>query len=32
MVSCACVISWLLFLVTGILSMIMFRQREKSLK
>ena len=32
MVSCACVISWLLFLVTGILSMIMFHQREKSLK
>ena len=32
MVSCACVISWLLFLVTGVLSMIMFRQREKSLK
>jgi ABC-type sugar transport system permease subunit len=32
MVSCACVISWLLFLVTGILSMIMFRQREKSLE
>lgn len=32
MVSCACVISWLLFLVTGILSMIMFRQREKSMK
>ena len=31
MVSCACVISWLLFLVTGVLSMIMFRQREKSL-
>ena len=32
MVSCACVISWLLFLVTGVLSMIMFRQREKSLE
>lgn len=32
MVSCACVISWLLFLVTSILSMIMFRQREKSLE
>ncbi|MBQ8803907.1 MAG: sugar ABC transporter permease [Tyzzerella sp.] len=30
MVSCACVISWLLFAVTGILSMILFRQREKS--
>lgn len=32
MVSCACVISWLLFIVTGSLSMILFRQREKSLK
>lgn len=32
MVSCACVISWLLFVVTSVLSMIMFRQREKSLK
>lgn len=32
MVSCACVISWLVFLVTGVLSMIMFRQREKSLE
>lgn len=30
MVSCACVISWLLFVVTGVLSMIMFRLREKS--
>lgn len=30
MVSCACVISWLLFIVTGVLSMIMFRFREKS--
>lgn len=30
MVSCACVISWLMFIVTGILSMIMFRLREKS--
>ena len=30
MVSCACVISWLLFIVTGVLSMIMFRLREKS--
>lgn len=29
MVSCACVISWLLFLVTGSLSMILLRQREK---
>lgn len=32
MVSCACVISWLLFLVTGVISMILFRQREKSLR
>ena len=32
MVSCACVISWLLFLVTGVLSMIMLNQREKSMK
>ena len=32
MVSCACVISWLLFLVTSVLSMIMFRRREKSLE
>ncbi|MBQ2923755.1 MAG: sugar ABC transporter permease [Tyzzerella sp.] len=30
MVSCACVISWLLFVVTGALSMVMFRLREKS--
>lgn len=30
MVSCACVISWLLFIVTGVLSMIMFNLREKS--
>ena len=30
MVSCACVISWLIFLVTGVLSMILFHQREKS--
>lgn len=30
MVSCACVISWLLFVVTGVLSMIMFNLREKS--
>lgn len=29
MVSCACVISWLLFLVTGSLSMILLKQREK---
>jgi hypothetical protein len=26
------VISWLLFLVTSVLSMILFRQREKSLE
>lgn len=32
MVSCACVISWLLFVVTGVLSMIMFNKREKSLE
>ena len=32
MVSCACVISWLLFVVTGVLSMIMFRMREKSME
>ena len=32
MVSCACVISWLLFLVTGILSVIMFNRREKSMR
>lgn len=32
MVSCACVISWLLFLVTGVLSMIMLNKREKSMK
>ena len=30
MVSCACVISWLIFLVTGVISIILFRQREKS--
>lgn len=30
MVSCACVISWMLFIVTGGLSMILFRLREKS--
>ena len=30
MVSCACVISWLLFLVTGVISMFLFNQREKS--
>ncbi len=32
MVSCACVISWMLFVVTGAISMIMFRLREKSAK
>lgn len=32
MVSCACVISWLLFIVTGGISMILFNQREKSMK
>ena len=32
MVSCACVISWMLFVVTGVISMIMFRLREKSAK
>jgi multiple sugar transport system permease protein len=32
MVSCACVISWMLFIVTGVISMIMFRLREKSTK
>lgn len=32
MVSCASVISWLLFVVTGVLSMIMFRLREKSVE
>lgn len=32
MVSCACVISWMLFIVTGVISMIMFRLREKSAK
>lgn len=31
MVSCACVISWLLFLVTGVLSMFLLNQREKSI-
>lgn len=30
MVSCACVISWLIFLVTGVISMFLFRRREKS--
>ena len=32
MVSCACVISWLLFIVTGVLCSIMFRLREKSVE
>lgn len=32
MVSCACVISWLLFVVTGLLSMILFKRREKSMQ
>jgi multiple sugar transport system permease protein len=32
MVSCACVISWLLFIVTGGISMVLFNQREKSMK
>lgn len=32
MVSCACVISWLLFLVTGVISVILFNRREKSVK
>ena len=32
MVSCACVISWLLFLVTGVLSMFMLNKREESMK
>ena len=32
MVSCACVISWLLFIVTGSLSMLLFKKRENSLK
>ncbi len=30
MVSCACVISWLLFVVTGVLSMILLNKRDKS--
>lgn len=30
MVSCACVISWVLFAVTGTLTLIMFKLREKS--
>jgi multiple sugar transport system permease protein len=30
MVSAACIISWLVFIVTGVLSMILFRMREKS--
>lgn len=32
MVSCACVISWLLFVVTGAISMVLLNQREKSTK
>ena len=32
MVSCACVISWMLFLATGVLSMILFRFRDKSME
>lgn len=32
MVSCACVISWVLFFVTGSFSMLLFKKREKSLK
>ena len=32
MVSCACVISWLLFIVTGTLSLILFKRREKSMQ
>ena len=32
MVSCACVISWLLFVVTGVISVILFNRREKSVK
>ena len=32
MVSCACVISWLLFTVTGVISVILFNRREKSLR
>ena len=32
MVSCACVISWLLFVVTGVISVILFNRREKSMR
>ncbi len=32
LLSCACVISWLLFIVTSGISMYLFHQREKSLK
>lgn len=32
MVSCACVISWLLFVVTGVISVILFDRREKNAK
>lgn len=32
MVSCACVISWLVFVVTGTVSIILFKRREKSME
>lgn len=32
MVSCASVISWVLFIITGVLSMILFRMRERSMQ
>ncbi len=32
MVSCASVISWVLFLITGVLSMILFKKRERSME
>lgn len=32
MVSCASVISWILFIITGTLSMILFRMRERSME
>lgn len=32
MVSCACVISWVLFIVTGVISLLLFKRREKSLE
>lgn len=31
MVSCACVVSWVLFIVTGAISVILFKRREKSI-